>query len=83
MELLYFAQIRENIGHGSESMTLPENIADVGCLINHLRRQGDNYKAAFHNDDIICVAINQNYVKFDHPIKNDDEIAFFPPMTGG
>lgn len=83
MELLYFAQIRENIGHGSESITQPENVSDVSGLIGYLREQGDSYCAAFENEAILRVAVNQVYVNFDHPIQDSDEIAFFPPMTGG
>jgi len=52
-------------------------------LINYLEQKGDNYKAAFAQSDLIRVAINQEYVNLDHPISNNDEIAFFPPMTGG
>ena len=83
MELLYFARIRENIGHSADSMALPENISTVGLLIDHLREQGENYDAAFKNEAVIRVAVNQVYVNFDHPVSDSDEIAFFPPMTGG
>lgn len=83
MELLYFARIRENIGHSSETLALPEGVTTVGKLIDHLRLQGDNYKAAFENEAILRVAVNQAYVDFEHPVTNADEVAFFPPMTGG
>ncbi len=83
MELLYFAQLRETIGHGSETLSLPENIADVAGLIAHLREKGDAYRAAFDNEALIRVAVNQTHVGFDHPLADRDEVAFFPPMTGG
>ena len=83
MELLYFARIRENIGHSTESLSLPENVTDVQGVITYLRQQGDQYQAAFENEALIRVAINQVYVAFDHPVQDSDEIAFFPPMTGG
>ena len=83
MELLYFAQIREDIGQSSDTISLPDSISDVGGLIDHLRERGENYQAAFKNETIIRVAVNQVYVDFDHPLQDNDEIAFFPPMTGG
>ncbi|MBL4801027.1 MAG: molybdopterin converting factor subunit 1 [Emcibacter sp.] len=83
MELLYFARIREDIGHSSEIISLPENVSNVESLIGFLRQKGQNYQTAFENEIIIRVAVNQAYVKFDHPLEDKDEVAFFPPMTGG
>ncbi|PCI43214.1 MAG: molybdopterin converting factor subunit 1 [Alphaproteobacteria bacterium] len=83
MEISYFARIREDIGHGSEIISLPENISDVNGLIKYLCEQGKNYETAFKNEAALRVAVNQTYVDFDHPVKDSDDIAFFPPMTGG
>ncbi|PCJ33732.1 MAG: molybdopterin converting factor subunit 1 [Alphaproteobacteria bacterium] len=83
MNLLYFAHVRENIGCSSEQMSLPDNISNVGELMSHLRAKGKGYQSAFENEDNIRVAVNQLYVNFDHVISEQDEIAFFPPMTGG
>lgn len=81
--MFYFARIRENIGHSSETVDLPENISNVNGLIKYLCEQGENYQIAFENDAAIRVAVNQTYVSFDHPVQDSDEVAFFPPMTGG
>ncbi len=83
MELLYFARIRESIGHSNETISLPQNVDNIAELIDHLRSLGKNYENAFKDEAIIRVALNQTYVNFDNPIDDDDEIAFFPPMTGG
>lgn len=83
MNILYFALIRENIGHSSETIELPNDINDVNGLIKILEAKGDNYKAAFAQTDLIRVAVNQEYVNLDHTISSNDEVAFFPPMTGG
>jgi len=83
MELQYFARIRENIGCSSEQISLPDHISDVRGLIDHLRARGENYQSAFENETLIRIAVNQIYVTFDHVIFDKDEIAFFPPMTGG
>ncbi len=83
IELLYFARIRETIGQSSEKISLPKNVKNIDDLINHLRAKSENYHTAFFNETLIRVAVNQTYVSFDHPISDLDEIAFFPPMTGG
>lgn len=83
MNILYFALIRESIGHSSEDIDLPAGVDTVEALINHLETKGENYKAAFAQSDLIRVAVNQEYVGLDHKVANADEIAIFPPMTGG
>lgn len=83
MNILYFALIRENVGHSSDTFELPNDITNINGLIRHLEQKGDNYKAAFLQSDLIRVAVNQEYVNLEHPISNNDEVAFFPPMTGG
>lgn len=83
MEIFYFARIREDIGHSSETVDLPKNISTVNGLIGYLCERGENYQTAFENDAAIRVAVNQTYVNFDHPVQDSDEVAFFPPMTGG
>lgn len=83
MEILYFARIRETVGISSESLSLPATVITVGDLIDHLISKGPAYAAAFENMDIIRVAANQAYVDLNHPLIDCQEIAFFPPMTGG
>ena len=83
MKILFFARIRENIGQSSQTLPLPENITTVSQLITYLRSQGENYKTAFENEATTRVAVNQTYVNLEHAITDHDEVAFFPPMTGG
>ncbi|MBT6032686.1 MAG: molybdopterin converting factor subunit 1 [Kordiimonadaceae bacterium] len=83
MNLVYFALIRENIGKSSQSIDLPEGVTTTGELIDHLSTLGDNYNAAFAQSDLIRIAVNQEYVGLDHPVTDRDEVAIFPPMTGG
>ncbi|MAU40674.1 MAG: molybdopterin converting factor subunit 1 [Kordiimonas sp.] len=81
--LLYFALIREQIGHPEEQMSLPPGVTTVQKLIDHLRSCNDHYARAFADMQKVRVAVNEEYVSLHHPISANDEIAFFPPMTGG
>lgn len=83
INILYFSWMRERIGHGSEEIPLPVSTETVGDLIEHLRQKNDGYAAAFANPSLIRTAVGQEHVGQNHPIKDGDEIAFFPPVTGG
>jgi molybdopterin synthase sulfur carrier subunit len=83
VKLLYFAWLRARIGHAEEELTLPAEVHDVAGLVDWLRRRGDNYANALRDPNVIRVAVNQEYVGPDHPIRDGDEVALFPPVTGG
>ncbi|GIR53964.1 MAG: molybdopterin synthase sulfur carrier subunit [Rhodospirillaceae bacterium] len=83
MKLLYFAWIRTNLGVSEELVDVPSEINDVRGLLDWLINRGESYKAAFSDLNLIRVAVNQEYVDLDHAITTGDEIAFFPPVTGG
>ena len=83
MKLLYFAWLRTKIGVGSEEVTPPDDVADVGALIDWLASRGPGYADALANREQVRVAVNQDYVGSDHAIAPGDEVALFPPVTGG
>lgn len=83
MKLLYFAWVRQKIGLPQEDIEAPSSVATVAALMEHLRRRGPGYEAAFHDPKLLRVAINQTHSGFDAAIGPQDEIAFFPPVTGG
>jgi molybdopterin synthase sulfur carrier subunit len=83
VKLLYFAWLRARIGHAEEQVTLPAEVRDVAGLLEWLRGRGPRYAEALRNPSVIRVAVNQDYVGFEHPVKAEDEIAIFPPVTGG
>jgi molybdopterin synthase sulfur carrier subunit len=83
MKLLYFAWLRTKIGTGSEDIEPPEGVADVAGLLGWLADRGGGYADALSNRSLVRVAVNQEYVGLDHPIAAGDEIALFPPVTGG
>lgn len=83
MKLLYFAWLRTKIGTGSEDVTPSAAVTDVAGLVAWLKTRGPGYAEALANQDVVRVAVNQEYVGNDHPITAGDEVAFFPPVTGG
>ncbi len=83
MKVLYFSWVRDRIGVGSEDLSPPENVTSVEGLVEWLKGRGEGYQKAFDDITIIRVAVNQEHVKLDHPVGDSDEVAFFPPVTGG
>ncbi len=83
MKLVYFAWVREKVGQSREDAEPPAEVASVGDLIEWLRGRGDNYAAAFDDAARVRVAVNQEYATLDVPVGPGDEVAFFPPVTGG
>ncbi len=83
IKIVYFASIREALGLGDESIELPSGVSTVEQLSAWLQAErGEKWiKALGHPSTII--AVNQEMVSADSSIKSGDEIAFFPPVTGG
>ena len=83
MKILYFSWVRDRIGIGNEDIALPAHVTTVKQLAKLLQSKGDGYADAFDDLSIIRAAVNQEHVKLDHTISENDEVAFFPPVTGG
>lgn len=83
IELLYFAWVRERIGKDGEQIELPAGAATVAGLLDALQARGDGYAAAFGERDRLRVAVNQTFAPLDAPVRAGDEVAIFPPVTGG
>lgn len=83
IRVLYFAYFRERAGRAAETVAPPASVATVGQLMDWLKTQGDGREKAFADPTLIRVAVNQDYVTVDHPVRPGDEVAFFPPVTGG
>ena len=83
MRLLYFAWLRARIGCAEEEIELPPEIENVAGLLDWLRSRGGKYAEALRDLSVIRVAVNQDYVAREHPVRKGDEVAIFPPLTGG
>ena len=83
MKILYFAWLRARIGRAEEDVSPPPEVRDVAGLLDWLGRRGAGYAAALANRAVVRVAVNHDYVGLDHPVRQGDEVAIFPPVTGG
>ena len=82
LKILYFAGLREALGQSSENMALPAGIGRVGQLHAHLVARGGAWTALARTKNL-RVAVNQGMAAMDAPVEDGDEVAFFPPVTGG
>ena len=83
MIVKYFSWIKEHICKSEEVIDLPIYITTIKELIIYLENLNENYRLAFEKKNLIKIAINKSYSSLDDKIDNNDEIAFFPPVTGG
>ena len=83
MKLLYFAWLKSLTGIDAEEVSPPEDVNDVRGLIAWQQSRGPGFAEAFADVSAIRIAVNQDYAKPGDPVGPGDEIAFFPPVTGG
>ena len=83
MKILYFAKIKEIIGKDEDSIKIDEQTT-VEDIVEKLKLIDESYKLAFKDLKNIKCSVNCNYINsFQTKVTNNDEIAFFPPVTGG
>jgi molybdopterin synthase sulfur carrier subunit len=82
LHILYFAWLRERVGMGEERLALPEGVTTVGALVAFLRQRSERHAAALGMPSVRC-AVNQEFAGPEHELRPGDEVAFFPPVTGG
>ena len=83
MVIKYFSWIKEHMGKSEEQIILPSHIININQLINYLSEMDEKYNLLYEKKELIKIAVNKTYSSFDTNISDSDEIAFFPPVTGG
>lgn len=80
IKILYFAHLREQLETGSEELSVEP---DVGSLVARLRSRGGRWEELFGGGQMVMIAVNQEMANAATPLAEGDEVAFFPPVTGG
>lgn len=83
LQLIYFAWCKEKIGLSQEALSVPKSIKTVSDLISWLAERGAGYSEVFANPEMLRSAVNHEHVHGQWTLKAGDEVAFFPPVTGG
>ncbi len=83
IKILYFARIKESVNYSTEDITLPSDVGTITALKNFLAQRGDTWLELFDGKQTIRAAINHELVDNMAAINDGDEVAFFPPVTGG
>ena len=83
MNIIYFSWVRDQIGLEEEIIELDPKINSVKDLISNLIKNSEKHSKALSDTSLIRCAVNMEVENLDHKINNEDEIAFYPPMTGG
>ena len=83
MKILYFAWLRQRTGIGEEDVSPPESVRDVASLVDWLKQRNPAFAEALADTSTLRVAVNQEFASFDSALNGTEEVALFPPMTGG
>jgi molybdopterin synthase sulfur carrier subunit len=83
IRVLYFARLKEALGTGGEEVAWVSGLHDVGSLVEWLCSRGGAWAEELAPGRAVRVAVNQQMAGYDAPIADGDEVAFFPPVTGG
>ncbi len=79
----YFASVREALGKANEQLEFPDDIVNVEGLMKYLGASNPAFQSLIESENKILVAVNQIVVDRNYMLSKNDEVAFFPPMTGG
>ncbi len=83
IKVLYFAGLREQVGSGGEELDVPAGVTTVAGLRALLQSRGGAWQSALAQGRAVRIAVNQEMAAPATPVRPGDEVAFFPPVTGG
>ena len=82
MKILFFGSLREQLGTGELELRLPDHVQTVSDLVSTLKQRGEQWQQGLGQGQFLC-AINQVMTVDTASLSDNDELALFPPVTGG
>jgi molybdopterin synthase sulfur carrier subunit len=83
VQLVYLARLREALGLATERVALPRDVGTVATLLAFLRMRGGAWATELAPGRAVRVAVNHDVARDETPVRSGDEVALFPPVTGG
>jgi molybdopterin synthase sulfur carrier subunit len=83
VKVVFFASLRERLGTGVEMVDLPDSASTVAGLRMHLMKRGGAWHEVLADMKVVRAAVNHDMAAANAPLNPGDEVAFFPPVTGG
>jgi molybdopterin synthase sulfur carrier subunit len=83
IKVLYFARLREQLGTSGEEIPTQEGQATVEDIAALLRARGGAWAETLGEEETVMAAVNREMARPETPVRDGDELAFFPPVTGG
>ena len=83
IKICYFARIREQLGVSDEQLDVPDGCNTIDGVVQHLQARDETWQQVLSSEQKVLKALNHEVLSDDHEIKEGDELAFFPPVTGG
>ncbi len=83
IRILYLAAFRDRAGRSEETVSPPDSVSTVGALVAWLKARGGAEADALGVAAMLRCAVNQRFARDASPVRAGDEVAFFPPVTGG
>jgi molybdopterin synthase sulfur carrier subunit len=83
LSVLYFAWLRERVGVSEETVSPPDTVTTLADLVVYLANLDQRHAAAFKDRKTVRCAVNQEFADPATILRSGDEVAFFPPVTGG
>jgi len=83
IRVLYFARLREQLERAADELEAGPDTATPAAIRGRLRQRGGVWGEAFGGDQPLLMSVNQEVADEDTPVADGDEVAFFPPVTGG